>query len=152
MFENLFGNLRKKFQDHLDRKEQERLEMDKMQREIDFEKKRIFQEEFKKNALEVVRGQAKKDAAKKSGLQKLRAQNRLRRLNEPDAINPGNYLSQFSEYTQRNLAKREENMKRTDAMREDAKKILSERKRGAVQNNPIRKPFSGTGFGNRQNG
>ncbi len=126
MFENFLGNLKQKFQDHLNRKEEEKREMERMQREIDFERKRVFQEEFKKNALEIAIGQAKKDAASKSGLQKLRSLNRLRRLNEPNATDPANFFANFSAYTQRNLAKREENLKRTKVMREEAKKIREE--------------------------
>ncbi len=152
MFENLFGNLKEKFQESQERKKQEKLDIERMQREVDFERKRIFEEEFKKNALEVARGQAKKDAASKSGLQKLRATNRLRRLNEPDATNPGNFLSNFSAYTQRNLAKREENLKRTEAIRKEAKNIIEEKKGGSLQTNQIRKPFSRTGFGHKENG
>lgn len=148
MFENLLGNLKEKFQESQERKKIEKLEMEKMQREIDFERKRVFQEEFKKNALEVAKAQAKKDAANKSGIQKLRASNRLRRLNEPNATDPANFFANFSAYTQRNLAKREENMKRTQAMREDAKKMVEEKK-GSNTNPQIRKPFSGTGFENR---
>ena len=126
MFENFLGNLKQKFQESQERKKQEKLEMERMQREVDFERKRVFQEEFKKNALEIAIGQAKKDAASKSGLQKLRSLNRLRRLNEPNATDPGNFFANFSTYTQRNLVKREENLKRTKAMREEAKRIREE--------------------------
>ncbi len=151
MFENLLGNLKQKFRERLDRKEAERLEIEKMQREVDFEKSRVFQEEFKKNSLKIAIGQAKKDAASKSGLQKLRATNRLRRLKEPGSTNPGNFFANFSEYTQRNLAKREENLKRTEALREEAKKIR-EQGRGGSQNPGIRKPFQRTGFRNNIHG
>lgn len=152
MFENLFGNLKEKFAESQERKRLEKEEMAKMQREVDFERKRVFQEEFKKNALELAISQAKKDAAEKSGIQKLRATNRLRRLQEPDATNPSNFFSNFSAYTQRNFAKREENIKRTQAIREEAKKMLGEKKGGFTQNNQIRKPFQPSGFGNKQNG
>ena len=126
MFENFLGNLKQKFQESQERKKQEKLEMERMQREVDFERQRVFQAEFKKNALEIAIGQAKKDAASKSGLQKLRSLNRLRRLNEPNATDPANFFANFSAYTQRNLAKREENLKRTKVMREEAKKIREE--------------------------
>ena len=126
MFENFLGNLKQKFQESQERKKQEKLEMERMQREVDFERQRVFQAEFKKNALEIAIGQAIKDAASKSGLQKLRSLNRLRRLNEPNATDPANFFANFSAYTQRNLAKREENLKRTKVMREEAKKIREE--------------------------
>ena len=140
MFENFLGNLKQKFQDHLNRKEEEKREMERMQREIDFERKRVFQEEFKKNALKIAVGQAKKDAANKSGLQKLRSLNRLRRLNEPNATDPGNFFANFSAYTQRNLAKREENLKRTQAMREEAKRIREEDMKKRMEQRQNRTP------------
>ncbi|KKK89452.1 hypothetical protein LCGC14_2732930 [marine sediment metagenome] len=140
MFENFLGNLKQKFQDHLNRKEEEKREMEKMQREIDFERKRVFQDEFKKNALKIAVGQAKKDAANKSGLQKLRSLNRLRRLNEPNATDPGNFFANFSAYTQRNLAKREENLKRTQAMREEAKRIREEDMKKRMEQRQNRTP------------
>ena len=76
MFESLFGNIKDKVNEHFDKKKLEREEFERMQREADFQQKNIFQEEFKKNALEVARAKAKKDAAELSGLQKMRAMNR----------------------------------------------------------------------------
>ena len=149
MFGNLLENLKERTQQHFDKKKAEKEEMEMLQREVDFKKKQIFQDEFRKNALEVARAQAKKEAAKASGLQKLRATNRLRRLNETNAENPGNYLSKFAEYTQKNLAKREENMKRTEAMRSEGKKIKEESMNKGSINPQIRKPFQPSGFGKR---
>jgi len=148
MFENFFGGLKEKFQESQEQKRIEKEELARMQREVDFQKKQIFEDEFKKGALEVAKAQAKKDAAKLSGLQKLRALNRARRLTESGADNPTNMFSKLSQYTQRNIAKREENIKRTEEMREAGKKISQENK----MTQPQRKPFQPSGFGNKRNG
>ena len=146
MFENLFGSLREKFQESQERKRLEKEEFARMQREVDFQKKQIFEEQFKKDALEVVKAQAKKDAARLSGLQKLRAENRLRNLNKTDAQNPTNMFSKLSAYTQKNIARREENLKRTQEMRDATKSIVGEKKLGTPT---IRKPFEPSGFRNK---
>ena len=75
-------------------------------------KKRIFEEEFRKNIFEIAKGKAKKEAAEKSGLQKLRAMNRVRNLEKLEK-NPTGFLSKLSDYTQRNIAKTEERKQRT---------------------------------------
>ena len=148
MFENFLGNLKEKFRQSQERKEEEKRELDRMQREVDFERKRVFQEEYLKNAKAVAIGQAKKEAASKSGIQKLRAENRLRRLQDPDSSNPSNFFANFSAYTQKNIAKREENLKRTKAIREEAEKMKGEKK-STFQPAGIRKPFQPSGFGRR---
>ena len=132
---------------HFEKKKREREMMEQLQTEAQMQQRIIFQEEYKKNALEVARARAKKDAAKLSGLQKLRAINRARRLTE-SGQEPGSMFSKLSEYTQKNLARREENIKRTAEMRETAKKIqvdkLVEQNRlrddRMIHNN--RKPFN----------
>ena len=149
MFENLLGNIKEKFQESQERKRLEKEEIARMQREIDFRERQVFQEEFKKNALKIAIGRAKKDAAKKSGMQKLVAENRVRRLQEPSAKDPSNFFSKFSAYTQKNMARRDENIKRTEEIREVAKKMREEK--GLTQTPEKRKPFQPSGFGNRQN-
>ncbi len=149
MFENLFGNLKEKFQESQERKRIEKEEFARMQREADFQKKQIFEEEFKKDAKIVAMAQAKKDAAKLSGLQKLRATNRLRNLNKSSSENPTNMFSKLSSYTQKNMARREENLKKTEEMRETAKKMREEKNLGSPQSPGIRKPFQPSGFGNK---
>jgi len=150
MFENFLGNLKEKFEKRQERKEEERLDFARMQREVDFEAKKVFQEEFIKNSKEVAISRAKKDAASKSGVQKMRAKNRLRNL-QKNNVSPGSTFARFSQYTQRNLARREENMKASKERMEDAKKFREERLQGGSENPitkpPIRRPFGGpTGF------
>jgi len=145
MFENLLGSIKQKFAESQERKRIEKEELAQMQRQVDFRAKQVFQEEFEKNALKVAISRAKKDAAKKSGIQKLQAQNRLRRLQEPGSNDPSNFFNKFSSYTQKNLARTEENKKRTAEMREAAEKMREE-KPGTPG---IRKPFEPSGFGRR---
>ncbi len=149
MFENLLGNLKQKFQESQQRKELEKAELARMQREVDFQKKQIFEDQFKKDALEVAKAQAKKEAAELSGLKKMRAQNRLRNLNKTGLDNPANMFSKLAAYTQKNIARREENLKRTQDMRDAGKKMVGEK--GVIVPG-IRKPFQPSGFGNRRNG
>ena len=144
-------NLKEGIRNHFDKKKEDREMMEKMQREIDFQKKEIFQEEFKKNALEVAKSQAKKQAAQMSGLQKLRATNRARNL-QKNQIAPGSIFSKFSEYTQKNLANRESNIKRTEELRSTAKKMREEdmtkrsKQRNTISPQIQRKPFGSSGF------
>ncbi|KKN13991.1 hypothetical protein LCGC14_1000680 [marine sediment metagenome] len=115
------------------RKEEEEL-IRRLKIEAEVEKKRVFEEEFRKNIFEINIGKAKKEAAEKSGLQKLRAVNRVRNLEKIEK-NPSGFLGKLSEYTQRNMAKREENLKKRDEL----KKALEEEKMNKKEN-PI-KPF-----------
>lgn len=141
MFEKLLGNLKDKFEESQQRKKEEKAEFARMQREVDFEQKRVFQEEFLKNSKEVAIAKAKRDAAKKSGVQKMRAQNRLRNL-QKNNVAPGSAFSKIAAFTQRNLANREDNMKRTAERRAEAEKMKQERlgKNLAMRQTP-RKPF-----------
>ena len=117
------------------RKEEEEI-IRRLKIEAEVEKKRIFEEEFRKNIFDIVKGKAKKEAAEKSGLQKLRALNRVRNLEKLEK-NPSGFLGKLSEYTQRNLAKREENLEKSAEL----KKALEEEKMKKIGN--INKPFQG---------
>lgn len=105
----------------MEKKRQDREMMEQLQKEAKAHQLIVFQEEYRKNSFEVAKARAKKDAASKSGLQKLRAVNRAQRLSEPSNMN--SFFSKFSAYTQNNLAKKEENMKRTELMKSTAKQI-----------------------------
>ena len=102
--------------------------------EAEVEKKRVFEEEFRKNIFDIVKGKAKKEAAEKSGLQKLRAMNRVRNLEKLEK-NPSGFLGKLSEYTQRNIAKKEERLQRTTEL----KQALEEEKMKKTNN--VNKPF-----------
>ena len=110
---------------HFDKKKVQKELIDRLRLEADVQRQQIFEEEFKKNALLVAQSQAKKQAAELSGLRKLRAMNRVRTLKEPKSSD--SFFSKLAEHTQRNLAKREENLERTKEIRTEAKKMRDER-------------------------
>ncbi len=130
----LLEGIKERFKERRDDKKRERVLLDTLRIEAGEHERRIFQEEFRKNALEVAKAKAKKDAANASGLQKMRAMNRLRNL-ESGKRKEG-FLGRLADYTQANMAKREENMKRSEEIKSVAKTI-NPHKPG------IRKPFSG---------
>ena len=110
---------------HFDKKKEQKELVDRLRLETKVQEQIIFEKEFKKNALEVAKAQAKKQAAELSGIRKLRAMNRARNLSQPHAS--GSFFSKLGEHTQRNLAKRDENIKKTAVLREAAKKMREEK-------------------------
>ncbi len=127
---SLFGSIKESIKGHFEQRKENQVRMDKLRREANSEYSKIFQEEFKLNSREVVKAKAKKDAAEKSGLQKLRATNRSRNLSG-QGIDPGTFFGKFSDYTKGNIARREENLKKTEELRkvakEDREKQMKER-------------------------
>ena len=121
-----FDSITNGIKGHFDKQAENRKMMEDLQREIDLEKKRIFAEEYRANALEVAKAKAKKEAAQKSGLQKLRSLNRAKRMSENNIV-PGSFFDKLSEYTKKNIARREENIKRTQLMRQAAEELKAKR-------------------------
>lgn len=117
--DSLTNGIKESFQ----KRKLERENLQKLQEEANTQRLLIFNEEFRKDSLEVVRRKAKQDAAKLSGLQKLRAVNRARRLTDPSS----SFFGKMSQFTQKNIAKREENIKRTEEMRMEAKKMREDK-------------------------
>lgn len=101
--------------------------MHRLRIQAEQERQLAFEEEFKKNAKTVAIIRAKKDAAKLSGLQKLRAVERARRLENQNPETQPNALRKLSEYTQRNMARRDANLKRTQEVRAAAKEMKDQR-------------------------
>ena len=143
---SFWDNLKSDWAEKAENKKEEEKIVRRLKIEAEVEKRRVFEEEFRKNTFEIARGKAKREAAEKSGLQKLRALNRARNLTQSGS-DPGSVFSKFSTYTQRNLAKREENLKTTEAMRNEAKKMRGENMLKKHQPES-RKPFSPSGFNN----
>ena len=100
--------------------------MDELQRNADRQRLIAFKEQFAIDSKVVALAQAKKESAEKSGLQKLRAENRTRRLNE-SGPEPGTFYEKLSNFTQKNKARMQQNLERTKAMRETAEKMKEER-------------------------
>lgn len=122
----IIDTIKSGLQGHFDKnREQKELE-ERLRFEANVHKMQIFEEEFRKNSLEVARAQAKKEAAEKSGLQKLRAVNRSAILQRGN-VAPGSFFEKMRDLTQKNKANREENLKRTEAMRGTAKKMREDR-------------------------
>lgn len=122
-----FDTAREKIREHFDKRSADREKMEELRKEVDLQRQQIFEEQFKKNSLEVAKKQAYKDAAEKSGIQKLRAETRFRRLNEQSsALEPGTWREKMRDYTSKNIARREENIKRTEEIRAKAEQLKQE--------------------------
>ncbi len=142
----IFDSIKESFQGHLDKKKEEKAMMDRLRMEAEAEKQRLFEEKFKVDAMEVAKAQAYKESAEKSGLQKLRATNRLRNLNQNN-VAPGSWFEKLSEFTKKNIAKREENLSRTKEMRTTAEKIKQERDVHKInRNNPRTSGFGSSSW------
>jgi len=137
----IFDSIKEGITNHFERRKQDREMMERLQKEADMQRRIVFQQEYRKNALEVATAQAKKDAASKSGLQKLRAMNRVRNLEKSNPEDTGNFFQKLSVYTQKNIARREENLEKTEMMRSEAQKIKN--------NNLQKKPFQRNGTMNK---
>lgn len=123
-----FDAARKKIRDHFESNKENRERMEELRRETDRQRQQIFETQFKKNALEVAKAQAYKDAAQKSGIQKLRAETRIRRLNESSSEpQPGTWREKLRDFTAQNIVRRQENLKRTEEIREKAEQLKQER-------------------------
>ena len=96
---------------HFEKKKQDQELVDRIRKETAIQERQIFEEQMRKDALEVAKAKAKREAAELSGLKKMRAENRLRNLNNPQSRE--GFLGKMREYTQRNIARREENLRRT---------------------------------------
>jgi len=139
----ILESLKQGIQEHFEKKKLERENVEKIKKENSIEAQQIFEKEFRENNKKVLIARAKKDAAKLSGLQKFRANERLRNLNKES--NPENFWSKLREHTQKNLANREENLKRTEERRKLAKQMRDEqiqkRQLERFQRLENRKPF-----------
>jgi hypothetical protein len=125
--------IKESLSDRSQKRREEKALIDRMRLEGEVARKQVLEEELKKNFQEIVKAKAKKDAATMSGLQKLRAENRLRNLNNPQTKT--GIFSKISEYTQRNIARREENLRKTEENRAKGKENIQ---------SPSRKPFTPT--------
>lgn len=141
-----FDSLKNSISGHFDKRREDREWFEKLQKESLAEERQVFEREFRKNSKEVARVRAYKDAAKKSGLQKLRAMSRARNLSKDD-IAPGSFFSKLSGYTQKNLANREKNLERTKMLRDEAKKMQEERMTKRVREREDRMAGRKSGFG-----
>lgn len=129
---NLFDSIKNGFRQHFDKKKEDQEFVNRLELEAKAQKKLIFEEEYKKATLEVARAQAKKEAAQKSGLQKLRAVNRLRNLNRQDDGAGLSFFEKLGAHTRKNLANREQNLKKTEELRMVGKQMREEEQSNRV--------------------
>lgn len=145
-FANVVQNLQERYKESAERKKEEREFLRRLELQAQAEKQRIFKEEYAKNAREVAIVQAKREAAQKTGLQKLRAANRLRNLQSNDT-QEDSFLGKLSAYTRNNLAKREQNLKKVAEQRELARQMreqeeMKKRNERATRMRPDMRPFN----------
>ncbi len=135
---SFWESIKQEFTDRAEKKKEDADLIHRLRLEAEVERRRIFELEFKKNALEVAKSKAKEEAAESSGLKKMRSMNRLRNLEKVEG-QPQNMFEKLGEFTRRNVARREENMKRTAEMRA----IAGEGKAKSTESPTFRKPFEG---------
>ncbi len=128
-FENLTRGLKNRF----DSRKEEREALEKIQREINLQKRQIFEDKYREDLLEVSKAKALKEASELSGLRKLRAMNRLRNLDAQDSAPPISFFEKLSEYTKKNVARREENLQRTEMLRKVAEEDKEKRYNENIQ-------------------
>lgn len=102
---------------HFNKKSQEQKIMDELQKEADRHRLQVFRERYLEDAKKVAESVATREAAEKSGLQRLRATNRKRNLSSNEGPEPGSFFEKLRNHTQKNLAQREENLKKTSELR-----------------------------------
>ena len=117
------------FTESQEKKRADREMMDRIRKETEMEARLVFEKEMRQKSLELAIGKAKKDAATKSGYRRFQAENRLRNLNNPKSSE--GFFGKMREYTQRNIAKREQNLQRTSELKNisNNQKSSGERKR-----------------------
>lgn len=145
---NVVANLQEKFRESQQKKKEEQEFLRRLQLQAEAEKRIIFEEEFKKDARLVALAQAKKEASEKSGLQKLRATDRLRRLQKQSGDDTS-FFGRLGAYTRKNLARREENLKLTAERRKIAQEMKEEnfRKQQELRNQRLARATGGKQFG-----
>ncbi len=135
---SFLDSIKESFEDRSQKRKEEKELVDRMHLEAEVIRKQTLEDEMRKNVKELAIGKAKRDAAELSGLKKHRAENRLRNLQNPQT--GVGFFSKLAEYTQRNIAKREENLRRTEEKKQQVTEEIQ---------NPQRKPFSPTRLGGR---
>ena len=115
----IFDKIKESIAGSMQKRKEEREYMESLQVQARVEQKRIFEEEYRKKALEMAKVKAMSDAERLTGYRKFQAINRVVNL-EQGANAPGG-LSKLAEYTQRNLARTQQRMEKTKVLREAAK-------------------------------
>lgn len=134
-----FDSIKEGFRTRSEQKRKDREMMERLRKEAGMQEQIEFEKQFKIDAKEVAIAKAKRDSARLSGLQKIRAANRLRNLQKTDQ-KPDSALAKFATYTQKNMARREENLKATKERQAEATKTREERLE-KIRSRTAQKPF-----------
>jgi hypothetical protein len=135
---SLLDKGKKVVSDFFDKKKEEREFQEKLDREARETERRVYEQEFRKAALKASMIRARRDAEQKSGLAKLRAINTSM---SGGGAPKGNFLTKLSEYTQANIARREANIRRTEALRKAAIEMRQKKSSIGTNNNRQRPPW-----------
>lgn len=132
MAKGIISSVKGRIQHYFDERAEQQEQQDKLDKEVRDEERRLYAQEYRKNALEAARLRARREALEKSGLAKLRAVNDIHNLknNKPRK----GFLQDLSEYTKANLKRREENLRKTEEMR----KAAMEQRQRRIASAPLR--------------
>lgn len=147
IFQSITGDIRQRLQERADAKAEEKRALARMRLEAKEVERAEFEKQFKVNAALVAQRNAFERAQKESGINKLRALNQSMHMGEQKEHS---VFDRLKEHTQRNLAKRQENLARTRALRSEAEKMKTKdspqtRSFGLMTGNTTvvrRKPFA----------
>lgn len=117
---SLFSSIGQSIKGHFNRNAEERKIMEDVSKDAERHRLLNFREQLRLDSRKVAEAQAKKLAAEKSGLMKLRATSRARHLSQ-GGPEPGTRMEKLSNRLNENKAKTEANLKRTTELRKVAK-------------------------------
>ena len=145
---SFLSELGKKFKskskEFFDKREQERKEEEALRRQQATYDKIAFEKAFRESGQKAAKIRAQREAGERTGLRKLRAIGRVEDLGQE---NRKEFLPKLSEFMNRNLKKREENLRKTAVLRAEAEKMKQQRTNNPQNTNlkevaRYRKPFS----------
>lgn len=129
---SFFDTIKQGLQNHFGKRKEDQEMMDRLRQEATMQQQVAFEQQFKEDARIVAIAKAKQDAARLSGRQAMVAHNRAIRLQEK-GVSSGTFFDKMRDYTQKNIAKREENLKRTAEMKEKAQQLQAQRQQERTQ-------------------
>ena len=140
-----FDSIKESLSGSFSKRKEEREKLEELREEARRHQLIAFEEEFRKNSIEAAKIKAKQDAERLSGINKLRAINRAEVLSSPQEQT---MFSKLSDYTRKNRARTEQNLKRTELLRKEALKMKMERENKVKAERAIRMRQRGLGYGN----
>lgn len=117
---SFLDNIGEAIKNQVERRRQERERIDSMRREMEAQRFLEREQQSKMTAADIAQNRILRDTSEKQGIQRLRAINRAS-IN-PD-LNEGSFYNKLSDYTRKNIARREENIRKTQRLRDEARKM-----------------------------